>query len=122
MGATSEPARIMLENTEWQVASLSGFSDPVPATGRPLTLRLESATKRVSGFAGVNRIQGSYELNGSSLRFGPLAATRMAGPPDAMAREAAFLNALEKVSRWKSGSSLIELLAGNEVVVMLKVP
>ena len=42
---------------------------------------------RASGWAGVNRFTGSYALEGATLTIGPLAMTRMAGPPERMEQE-----------------------------------
>jgi heat shock protein HslJ len=41
----------------------------------------------VFGMAGVNRVRGTWELDGDTLTFGPVVSTLMAGPPDAMTRE-----------------------------------
>lgn len=49
---------------------------------------------RVSGRATVNRVNGSYELDGTTLVCGPLMTTLMAGPPEAMAQERALLDVL----------------------------
>lgn len=48
----------------------------------------------LSGSAGVNRFRGTYAVDGDVLRLGPLATTRMAGAPDAMAREQQLLGVL----------------------------
>ena len=49
---------------------------------------------RVSGTSGVNRLVGTYSVDGPLLTFGALAGTRMAGPPELMAEEQAVLAAL----------------------------
>ena len=55
---------------------------------------------RVSGFGGVNRYSGQAKGGAAGeLSFGPLAATMMAGPSDALEREAHFFNALGLVSK-----------------------
>lgn len=60
------------------------------------SLRFE-AEGRVFGNAGCNSFRGTYEIDGSSISFGPLAATKMMCPPDVMEQETAFLQALERV-------------------------
>lgn len=54
---------------------------------------------RIAGFGGVNRYAGEYTLAGEELVFGPLAVTRMAGPPEAMESERRYLDALGRVAR-----------------------
>ncbi len=69
-------------------------------------LRLEDG--RVSGTGGINRLMGSYMLDGSSLSFGPLATTMMAGPPEAMEEERRFLADLALVTQWSvDGDELV---------------
>ena len=65
---------------------------------------------RVTGFAGVNRCSGPVAIGDPGpfgdipLRFGPLATTRMAGPPERMALEAAFLAMLGEVRAVRTAS------------------
>ena len=47
------------------------------------------------GSSGINRFAGTYGETEGRLVMGPLASTRMAGPDDTMAAEAAFLALLE---------------------------
>ena len=49
---------------------------------------------RVSGTGGVNRFAGTYAVEAGVLTLGPLATTRMMGPPELMAEEQAVLEAL----------------------------
>ena len=61
-------------------------------------LRLESG--RVAGTGGINRLMGDYRLDGPNLTFGALATTMMAGAPEQMELEGAFLAALARVETW----------------------
>lgn len=49
---------------------------------------------QVFGTSGVNRLRGTWSIDGDHLQFGPMASTLMAGPPEAMQREAAMLRLL----------------------------
>ena len=51
-------------------------------------------TGQVFGLAGVNRVRGTWRLDGPTLTFGPVVSTLMAGPPDAMTRERQVLRLL----------------------------
>lgn len=51
----------------------------------------------VTGSASCNRYSGTVVVDGSSVRFGPIATTRMACAPRPGAAEAAYLAALDDV-------------------------
>ena len=49
---------------------------------------------QVYGDAGVNRVRGTWELQGTRLVLGPMVSTMMAGPPEAMNCEQRILRLL----------------------------
>lgn len=55
----------------------------------------------VTGTGGCNRYAGSATVSGSSIKFLPMASTRMACSAAVMRQEANFHAALEKVSAWR---------------------
>ncbi len=113
-----EAAPVMVqvpERNPWQVASVSALSLP-PDARRP-TLQLDADSGQVSGFAGVNRFSGSYELGADYLSFGALGATRMGGPPELMVAEQIYLEALSRVDGWRMRDGRLELLMGNTVLM-----
>lgn len=70
--------RSAVAGVDWQLIELNAKTAPAGAGGRRVTLRFGADSARVGGFAGCNRFGGSYTIAGDSLRFGPLAMTRMA--------------------------------------------
>jgi hypothetical protein len=72
---------------------------PVIANSRA-TLTFTEAGK-VAGNGSCNRFTGSAEINGSAIKFGPLAATRMMCEPDASKQETEYLKLLEGVQRFE---------------------
>jgi copper homeostasis protein (lipoprotein) len=70
----------------------------------------------VTGFGGCNNLTGTYNLKGSEVTFGPIAATRMACI-QGMDIEAAFFKALDRVRTWKIFGQHLELydVGGNLV-------
>ena len=85
----------------WRVTELRG--QPVPDDAS-ITVQLRPdenkviGNDKVVGSTGVNQYTGTYRLTPpSELTFSNLATTRRAGPPDAMAREQAFLNLMDQV-------------------------
>jgi uncharacterized lipoprotein YbaY len=75
---------------EWVLESIGGADVTVM---RPAALRFGD-DGRVTGSTGVNRMFGGYDLSDGRLSITTPGTTRMAGPPEAMATETAFLRAL----------------------------
>ena len=106
--AAGAAAAAPLEDSEWRLVELGGT--PVPAgtdSTRHPSLRLVAEGRKVQGSAGCNRMMGSYELTDSSLKFGPLATTRMACP--SLQDEQAYLKALGATTRYEVAGSTLAL-------------
>ena len=100
-----------LLGTVWRVEDLAGESVPADADG---TLDFAEAGK-ISGRAFCNRFSGKVDVTGSSIRIGPLAATKMACGQSAMERETRLLAALQKAERFAmDGSSLLIYSSGSQ--------
>jgi heat shock protein HslJ len=110
---------VPLAYTEWTLVELAG--NPVADEGgtRRPTLALDLEESRVSGSGGVNRIAGAFVLGEDELRFGPMMATRMAGPEQALQREQVFLDALGRVDSFELEGRTLTLLAGGEAIARL---
>ena len=109
-----------LIGTAWVLIELNGKSF-IPSEGLQLpTLKLDAAKQQASGTSGINRYAGSYDLNGSTIKFGPLMGTRMAGPPEAMAAEEAFLAAMRNVRGWSIIKQSLELTDGGKQLLRFK--
>lgn len=65
---------------EWVLESIAGedMKALFPIASKYPSLQFDIADGRVSGNAGCNRYNGSYELKGTSIKVGPLMTTRMA--------------------------------------------
>jgi heat shock protein HslJ len=59
-----------------------------------------TADGTVSGFAACNTFSGAYELDATTITFGPLATTKMSCERPASAVEADYLEALGSVTGW----------------------
>ena len=100
-----------LAGTSWRVEDLGGETVPTDAGG---TLEFPEAG-RVAGRAFCNRYSGKAEISGSSIRFGPLAVTKMACGQAANERESRFLQALQKAERYAvEGNALLVYFGGSE--------
>ena len=94
-----------LANTRWVPLKIGGRS--VAGLEREPWFVLEPRAKHVTGSGGCNRFTGSYEAGTGTLKFGPLASTRMACP--SLETETAFLKALEGTRRFRLAGRHLEL-------------
>ncbi len=87
----------MLASTDWMLVEMDG--EPIDAAAKPPTLLVQYG--KVVGFGGCNRYTGALkETAPGQITVGPLAATRMACPPAAMALEDKFTAQMNKVTRY----------------------
>ena len=108
-----------LEGTEWRLVDIGGQPAPAGADStRHPGFTLVADGRKVQGSAGCNRMVGTYTLDGETLKFGPLATTRMACA--AMETETAFLKALEVTSRYEVSGSSLTLYGADTAVARLE--
>jgi heat shock protein HslJ len=79
-----------LVGRSFRVAEIGG----VPTLDLPIADLTFGNEGRITGCATVNRLMGSYAVDGDTLTCGPLAGTMMAGPPEAMDQEQRLHRAL----------------------------
>ena len=91
----SVPGGPSLVGTTWTAFEIEGQPVDIREPRRQPSLLLSADGDRVSGATGCNRMSGTFTHQGSTLRFGMLATTRMACVPDGSAAEQAFLAAVE---------------------------
>ena len=117
--ATINPTQTSsVQNTEWQVKTMN---DAAPVGERPLTVRFDHQG-RLGGYAGCNRFNGTYELNGDVLAIKPdLAMTRMACLSDDVAQqEAAFTKLLTGMTQLQiqaDGSVILRDAQGQAIIL-----
>lgn len=90
----------------------------VDEAAAPATLTFED-DGRLSGVA-LNRFFADFERTGDALRLGVVGATRMAGPPEAMAAESELFERLAAVTGWRVAGERLELLGEGGVVLTLE--
>ena len=89
-----------LDATRWVPTWLGERRVTLHAGTREPFLVLEARSRKVTGFGGCNRFNGTFERSGDALRLGPLASTRMACPGGSF-DENQFLAALEATRSWR---------------------
>ena len=109
------------EGIDWKLANYwtSGTMETV-AQGTIITAKFENGN--LSGKA-VNTYNATYTTEASgSLKIGPVAATKMAGPQDQMDAEQLYFAALDKTASYFSDGSTLKLFdaEGNELLIYAK--
>lgn len=113
-----EEKTMSLENTNWVLIELNGDTVSVTESMKVPSIRFDREEGQVSGNNGVNSFSGGYTLTDDSIEFGPMRSTLMAGPPEAMELEAAFMRALGGMTGWRIHEGRFELLNGEEVTAV----
>lgn len=99
---------------QWNLAELNGTA---VTSGKAQLLFYPGQVSRVSGNAGCNNLNGTFELTGINfIKFSPLATTRMACEPGI--RETEFTDALGKVNNWSIINN--QLLLNNGKILLAK--
>ena len=105
-----------IEGIQWYLTEVGGSPVSPTADDKQPHMLLDPSQKQATGFAGCNHFFGSYELDGSSLTFGPMGATRMACPDLETGLETSVFEALENTRKWKQSGGALLLLDGDEVL------
>jgi heat shock protein HslJ len=105
-----------IEGIQWYLTEVGGSPVSPTADDKQPHILLDPAQKQATGFAGCNHFFGSYQLDGFSLRFGPMGATRMACPDLETGLETSLFEALENTRKWKQADGELLLLEGDAVL------
>lgn len=104
-----------LEGTRWVLVELGGTAVALDAAGSAY-LQLKATDRRLGGSGGCNLLTGGYELGRGTLRFKPVASTRMSCPDPIMEQEHAFLAALAATRDYAITGDRLELRDGERVL------
>jgi heat shock protein HslJ len=102
-GATQDPAA--LEGESWILTQMltAGGQTEIVQTG--VSAAFDGST--ISGNAGCNSYNASYEATGSEISFGPIAATKKICPEDEQSTEDRYLQLLAEIGSFEvSGRSM----------------
>lgn len=102
-----------LASTRWSLVELGGKPPEAGLGGQMPWLEFAAEDARVTGFAGCNRMSGTYRVDGSNLSFDPLMLTRRACP-QGMGGEQELARALQetKAHRITDGALVLEAADG----------
>jgi heat shock protein HslJ len=105
-----------IEGREWQLTEIGGVAvTPLPVGKQP-SIMFDAGKKTASGYNGCNNYFGQYELDGQTIKFGPIASTRRACPELQSTIELKFMAALEQTRAWKKEKDILVLLEGAKVL------
>ncbi|OQY07826.1 MAG: hypothetical protein B6I25_00725 [Planctomycetales bacterium 4572_13] len=110
---------------QWILREMTVEGEAFELVGEKPFIQFNADENKVAGFASVNRFFGSVEIDGEGhVQWpGPFGSTRMAGPPEQMKQEAAFLKALPQTNRLsKAGINLYAASADGQTELVFFVP
>ena len=105
-----------IEGIQWYLTEVGGAPISPMADDKQPHILLDPAQNQATGFAGCNNFFGRYELDGASLTFGPMGATRMACPDLETGLEMSVFEALESTRNWKKSDGELLLLDEDAVL------
>jgi heat shock protein HslJ len=113
-GGSQDPAS--LEGQSWILTQMltAGGQTEIVQTG--VSAEFDGST--ITGIAGCNSYNASYEASGSDISFGPIAATKKICPEDEQSTEDRYLQLLAEVGSYEvSGRSMSMNDAGGTPVL-----
>jgi heat shock protein HslJ len=114
-GESLAPGEDALVGTSWVLESAE--SSAADLATFPITATFEEGV--MSGKAPVNTYNAAYQVEADTeIQIGPVASTKMAGPPEAMTAEGAYFALLEQVTGFVVSSEQLQLVADGEPVLV----
>ncbi len=110
------PEASSIEGAQWYLMEAGGSPVSPIAEDKQPHIMLDPVQKQATGFSGCNNFFGSYELDGASLKFGPVGATRMACPDLETGLETEVFKALDQTRAWKIQDGELLFLNSNDVL------
>ena len=123
--ASSAPTTIQAMTGHWELTSIEGegVQSSMPDGAKAPYLDI-AADGRVSGFAGVNRVNTAIDtqaLRAGDLALNPIATTMMAGPEPLMELESRFISALTNSTGVYVRGDMLELFdAGTPMLTFIR--
>jgi len=104
---------VELPGSSWVVTGYNNGKQAVVSVALDSTMTIDFGTDgTVSGNSGVNTYNGPFTAEAKTIKMGPFATTKMAGPEELMAQETAFLTAMENGTTWSVSRDKLEIRDG----------
>lgn len=108
-----------LSSGKWTLTELNGKQAKSNGKGGPF-VQFNSEKGELSSNTGVNGMGGNFSLTGNKLTIKPGAQTMMAGSPEMMEQERAFVNMLKATDGYRINDNNLVLLKGNKIIATFK--
>ena len=115
--AQADPAAA-LKGGRWELRTVNGAPAAKGAGDQAPWLQFDPP--RFSGFAGCNRVMGSFTINGDRFGFGPDMATTKMFCVDHMEVERRFMAALGQVREWRLTGDELALFGRPTMLVFVR--
>lgn len=116
---STEEAQAALRANAWELVQLPGIST-LPGSERPFLEFGEDG--RATGYSGCNQMGGAYDVDGTSLTFGPMVMTRRACLDNRQEVENTFARAIEATARLRVQDGALSLLGEDGGLLARLVP
>jgi heat shock protein HslJ len=109
--AVANASSAPLTDSQWRLLTIEGQTVLNPPGPQQVYFLLQPRNTGVVGFAGCNRMFGRYALEGDSLKFDAMGATKMACLVESrLDLEQRFLSMFVRVTRWKITDRVLQLV------------
>jgi len=111
-----------LENTTWVLQSYGQPGNLKTVIGDAITTVFDNAKGQVTGFTGLNRYGGGYELKDDKLSIQRLMLTALSGSQPLIEQEAEFLKLLQAAESYQIEGDKLTITCGSQVLIFTKKP
>lgn len=119
IGCTSQSTP-NFEGTSWKLDTYLSSIDHLVSPTSSTNLTLEFKDGRISGLSGCNSFFAKYTVEGKSMSFGLIGATKMfCTNPGVMEQEQTYFMRLESVKSYKIEGNKLSLIDGNNKTVLV---
>ena len=106
-----------INGTLWELTDISGNISDINLSSLDTPITIEFTDKGISGNSTVNKYFSSYKINGNSISFEPIRATKMGGPEDLMKMEYEYFKILGNVKNIElQDKNTLILKTGTEIL------
>jgi len=110
---------VPLRNTYWKLMQVDGRSVEITADQREPHIILDLREMSFKGYGGCNHLVGSFEIEGDTLRFGPIAGTKRYCV-ETMDLERAVIAMLGTVTNYRISDEDLYLISDGTLVALLE--
>ncbi len=108
----------MLEDKTWVLSEMSEVPIPKAANNEVPSLEFSMKDGRLSGYAGCNRIMGSFEIKEDQLKISRLGGTKRMCPD--MEMENKLISVLQNIDRFQLKRKKLTLFQGEQALLVFE--